>query len=105
MASVEVLIGKIYYKIPCRLEEKEHVKHLAKKFNQRLNEVSAGIKTTDEALLIAAAALAMEDELERKEIITEREEFGEQQVYEALSDNMENIADYIENLTKKIQNY
>jgi cell division protein ZapA (FtsZ GTPase activity inhibitor) len=105
MANVEVLIGKILYKIPCRAEEKEHVKHLAKKFNQRLNDVSTEIKTTDEALLLVAAALSMEDELEIKEAITQQEELGEQQVYEALSDNMENIADYIEKLTKKIQNY
>lgn len=97
--TVEIQIGKSYYKIACETEQKEKLLELANRLNQRLDELSFSLKFSDEKMLLVMSALAMEEEL----ISATEEKFSSREVCDSMSDNIENIANYIENLTKKIQ--
>ncbi len=103
---IELPIGKSNFQIPCKKSEQEKLSKLAEKLNKRLNRLSSQIKTNDEKTLLAFVALSLEGELEF--ISSEKEEgyqLSEQDIEEAISETMENISDYVEKLTKKIQRY
>ncbi len=109
---IELPIGKSFYKLSCEEEEKEKLVHLASQLNQRLDQLSVYIKNVDEKTLLAICALTIEEELQQKnEFLEEGEggnesnEINDQYMYDSASKIMENIAEHIENLTKKTQNY
>jgi cell division protein ZapA (FtsZ GTPase activity inhibitor) len=116
---VEVSIGKSSYKINCNEKEREKVLHYAARLNQRVNELSLSLgQGSDEKDILAIAGLMMEEEIERLEeekVVAEnvaqahkqknQQSLSEKDIYDAVSENMENVADYVEQLTKKIQNY
>jgi cell division protein ZapA (FtsZ GTPase activity inhibitor) len=110
---IDLAVGKSHYKISCQPNEKEKLLHLAESLNQRVNNLSLSLKNADEKTLLLIAALLIEEELqdvnrdEIAEIENHKEEpkLNEQDIYDAVAENMENIADYIEKLTAKIQNY
>lgn len=97
----EVQIGKSHYKIACEEDEREKLKNLTERLNRRMKELEKSLTIADEKMLLVMAALAMEEELR----VDEDEKFGADEVFDSISDNIENIADYIEKLTKKIQKY
>lgn len=105
---VELPIGKSNYQISCKQSEKEKLSHLAEKLNKRINRLAAQMPNADEKNLLAVAALLLEDELEQaqnKDDTDEGAKLNEQDLYDAVSETMENVADHIEKLTKKIQSY
>lgn len=109
---IEIPIGKSLYKITCAENEEEKLLRLAETLNKRVNSLSLQMKNTDEKTLLAITALLIEEELEKKnsdvaaeEEIDESPKINEQDIYDAVSENMENISDYIEKLGKKIQDY
>jgi len=109
---VELSIGKLRYKITCEESEQNKLLHLANKLNERVNNLSIHLKNADEKTLLVIAALMAEDELEQKTThelqeseIEDDNKLNDQDVYDAVSENMENISDYITKLSKKIQNY
>jgi cell division protein ZapA (FtsZ GTPase activity inhibitor) len=105
---IEISIGKSQYKISCKEEEEEKLFELSKSLNERVNRLSLSMKNADEKTLLVIAALMMENELrdaESNEEVDESSKFNDQDMYDTISENMENVADYIEKLTKKIENY
>ncbi len=109
---IEIPVGKSRYKITCEESEKEKLLNIAERLNQRVNALSLQIKNIDEKTLLVIAALMIEEELsEENKVETPEDDEDEsvtivdRDVYDAVSESMNNIADYIENLTKKIQNY
>jgi len=103
---VEILIGKSHYKITCEESEKEKLIRLANRLNKRLESISSQIGATDEKTLLVMTSLMLEEESEHHDNIShQHHELNDQDMYDAVSENIENIADYIEKLTKKIQNY
>jgi cell division protein ZapA (FtsZ GTPase activity inhibitor) len=106
--TVELNIGKSCYKINCAESEKEKLLHLANKLNERVNTLSINFRGVDEKTLLVITALMLEAELsEKTDTKTTKEEsnLNDEDLYNAVSDSMENVADYIEKLGKKIQNY
>ena len=110
--TVELSIGKSIYKINCEESEKEKIVRLSARVNQRVNELALDFKNCDEKTLLVIAALTIEEELETAEKKApsdddtyEEQKFNEQDVYDAVSDTMENVTDYVEKMIKKIQNY
>lgn len=95
--TVEIQVGKSHYKIACKDEEKAKLLDLAESLNARLEDLSSSIKNADEKTLLVITALMLEEELRHKE-----EEFTNQEMFDSMSDNIENITSYIEKLTKKI---
>ena len=108
---IEIPVGKSRYKITCEESEKERLELLGKKLNKRVNQLSEQMKYTDEKTLLVITALMLEEELEQAPSRgssgdeDEEEKLSEEDVYNAVSENMENVARYIEKLTTKIQHY
>ena len=108
---VDISIGKSSYKINCADGEQENILRFAANLNQRVNELSLQSGgNQDEKNLLVLIGLMMEEEIEKLESELPQEEFGgtsvdEEDIYDAVSENMENVADYIEKLIKKIRNY
>ncbi len=104
--NIELPIGKSNYQIPCEKSEQEKLSKLAEKLNKRLNRLSSQFEA-DEKTLLAIAALSLEGELELASDNIENSEstISEEDIKDAISETMENIADYIEKLSEKIQRY
>ncbi len=99
--TAEIQIGNTHYKIACAKDEEEKLKNLAERLNHKMNELAKSLKIADEKMLLVMTALALEEELR----LETEDKFDSHEVFDSISDNIENIADYIEKLTKKIQKY
>jgi len=117
MAIIEISIGKSKYKIECPEEEKSKLLHLAKKLDGRIKKLLPGLINVDEKTLLVISALMAEDDLESAiagnpigatenfQNEAEASKINEDDMYIAISENIENVAEYIEKLAKKIDNY
>ena len=108
MAEVEIAIGKSKYKIQCQDSEKDKLIATAEKLNERVNNLSFSFRHIDEKTLLVISALTMEEELQanpREKSVEPENEIDDQDIYDAVSENMENICDYVEKLNKKIRDY
>lgn len=109
MPKVEISVGKSLYKIDCSESEKENLLKLANRLNERVNKLSFSMRDVDERTILLTAALMMEGELAQKSKTNssdaDEEKVTEEDVYDAVSESMENVADYLEKLANKIKNY
>ncbi len=110
MAEVEIAIGRSKYKIQCQESEKAKLLATAEKLNERVNNLSFSFRNIDEKTLLVISALTLEEELEsvsgnKKNIQSSESQVSDRDIYDAVSENMENISDYLEKLTKKIRDY
>lgn len=115
MAIVEITVGKTKYKIECESSEKERLLRLADNLNKRVTNIVGSMGNTDEKTILVISSLMLEAELEDKssvempdkkvEIITTTHNAKEEDIYNALSDNMENITQHIDKLANKIRSY
>lgn len=118
---VEISVGKSSYKINCAEKERKKILNFATRLNQRVNELTLQLgQGHDEKNILVITALMMEEEIEklRSAVISEEKSIAEeaskqsaedslteQDVYDAVSENMENVADYVEKLINKIRSY
>ncbi|MSP34030.1 MAG: cell division protein ZapA [Rickettsiales bacterium] len=113
MAIIEIAVGRSKYKIDCPENEKNKLLHLAVKLDERIKTSFNNLQNIDERTLLLITALTLEDELESKSQATieitnkniPTEKIDDSDMYAALTENIENIAEYIEKLAKKIENY
>ena len=112
MAEVEIAIGKSKYKISCQESEKEKLIKTADKLNERVNKLSLSFRNIDEKTLLVISALTIEEELQNstkknhcQNAENSTEQLSDRDIYDAVSENMENISDYVTKLTKKIREY
>ena len=109
MVRIELKIGKSVYKISCSKKREAEMIKIGEILNDRINKLTADFQNTDEKTLLVIAGLMMEEEIKNKndaeEENREKNKFSDQDLYNMVSENIENIAEYIETLTKKIQNY
>lgn len=111
MAIIEIAVGRSKYKIDCPENQKTKLLHLAAKLDERIKK--SNLQNIDERTLLLITALTLEDELESKPQATsqitdeniEIPKIDDSDMYAALTENIENVADYIEKLAKKIENY
>lgn len=102
---VEISVHKFSYKIPCQEGDEEKINRLAQILDARMSELLniCGEDSDEKTLLIMSALKAQEELLEKEN--EESDQFSGDDVMDAISDNIENIASYIEQLTKKIYEY
>ncbi|MDX2083367.1 MAG: cell division protein ZapA [Rickettsiales bacterium] len=110
MTEVEISIGKSKYKINCQESEKEKLLSAANQLNQRVNQLALSFRSLDEKTLLVISALTIEEELQNKITSPNQENkelqpISDQDIFDAVSENMENISYHLEKLTKKIRNY
>jgi cell division protein ZapA (FtsZ GTPase activity inhibitor) len=115
MAIVEIMVRKTKYKIECEASEKERLLRLADSLNKRVTNIAGSMGNTDEKTILIISSLILEAELEDKnsvEIIDKKLETSvitqnasEEDIHNALSDNIKNITQHIDKLANKILNY
>ncbi len=116
MTILNLAIGKTKYTIDCLDNEKDKIIDLAKKLNEKVNNLSLAVRTVDEKTILMLCALMIEEELEDikndkgisdKEGLEERvvgQQISEEDLENAVAMQIENTADYIQKLVKKINN-
>jgi len=100
---IDLRILNSRYKINCASEDEEKIRDLANQLNERLRDMESKIKTSDEKTLLLIAALSLQDQL--NESNEEKEGLEKDEIYESLSENIENVTSYIEKISNKISNY
>ena len=106
---IEILIGESSYKIACKAQEKDRLIKIAEILDEKVSKLSMQLGNIDEKTLLVMTALMIQEELEREKEDDETSDadnkLNDQDVYDAVSENIENITDYVENMTKKIKDY
>ncbi len=105
MALVEFNIGRSKYQIECPEAEKTRLLELAKKMNERVTKLSQSFKNVDEKTLLVISSLMMEDEIESQNNSQNITPQAGADMYESLTQNIENMTSYIEKLANKIETY
>ncbi|NBV06812.1 MAG: cell division protein ZapA [Proteobacteria bacterium] len=106
MAEIEISIGKSKYKIQCQESEKENLIKIASKLNERVNKLSFSFRNIDEKTLLVISALTMEEELQNSARQDEsNSEITEKDIYDAVSENMENVSQHLNKMIKKIRQH
>lgn len=109
MIRVELKVGKSIYKISCSKKKEAEMIKIGEILNDRINKLAENFQNTDEKTLLVIAGLMMEEEIKNKndseEENREKNKFSDQDMYNMVSKNIENVAEYVEKLTEKIQNY
>jgi len=108
MSIVEIKIGKSKYKIECEFSEKERILKLSESLNKRFNEISSSIKNADEKTILVILALMLKAELAEKnnnDLHNESTSDKEEELFNKLNTNIENVTDHINDLANKIRDY
>ena len=111
MAEVEIAIGKSKYMIGCQESDKEKLMKTASKLNERVNRLSFSFRNIDEKTILVLSALMIEEELQNSvrekshEKNNETAPLSDRDVFDAVSESMENVSNYLEKLTIKIAKY
>lgn len=108
---VEINLLKSRYKIECNDNEKNKIITNAQKLDLKLNKLKQALGDVDEKTLLVLCSLMIIEELNnansKKNIASspKNSEFSEDDIYDAISENIDNINNYIEKLISKIQDY
>ncbi len=119
MPILNLAIGKSKYTVDCAVNEEDKIINLAKKLNERVNNLSLAIRAADEKTILMLCALMTEEELEKikndKGIFEEKnpetttnlelqisEEDLEEYIENAVAAQIEHTAEYIQKLVQKI---
>ncbi len=130
MAIIEVSIGRAKYKVECPQSQHARLLYLASKADERVKDLLYNLQNADEKTLLALCLLNAEEEIETMVVKASHqrdlenlrknadknasektqenvfvEKINDEEMYEALAENIENVAEYIEKLAKKIENY
>lgn len=115
MPILNLAIGKSKYTIDCSDDEEDKIINLAKKLNERVNNLSLAIRTADEKTILMLCALMTEEELDvaknhqgmfEKKVPEEKNDqpqISEEDLENAVAMQIENTAEYILKLVKKIE--
>jgi cell division protein ZapA (FtsZ GTPase activity inhibitor) len=115
MSLLEIYIGKSKYTLDCEDHEKPKITRLASKLNERVNRLSLKMRGADEKTVLMLCSIMIEEELEALKNLKTTQTRNAQSISgdiqehsnidSIMSQNVENISTYIENLANKIKNY
>lgn len=101
--SIAVKVGQSTYEISCQSSEEKRLKKLADNLNKKVNSLAPHFDDGDEKKLLVMASLLIQEELSGDQ--TPENAASENDVYDAVSETMENVTDYIKKFTNRINNY
>ncbi|MES2677254.1 MAG: cell division protein ZapA [Pseudomonadota bacterium] len=115
MPILNLSIGKSKYTVDCTAGEEDKIINLAKKLNERVNNLSLALRNADEKTVLMLCGLMIEEELDEATNhrgIFEKEkpeenlepQINEEDLENAVAAQIENTAQYIIKLTEKIKN-
>ncbi|MBN8827723.1 MAG: cell division protein ZapA [Sphingobacteriia bacterium] len=108
MAIVNIKIRNNVYQLSCGEGEEHRLLALAEKLNNKVNELATKLPRSNDLMLMVMAGLLLEDKVEElenqvKNLISKTPIQPKEAVNEdAVSDSVEIIAEYIENLALKL---
>jgi len=100
---IDLRILNSRYKINCAPEDEEKIRGLANQLNERLRDLESKMKNSDEKTLLLIAALSLQDQINESD--EEKDGVDKEELYDAISENIENVTSYIETISTKISNY
>lgn len=100
---IDLRILNSRYKINCAVEDEEKILGLANQLNERLRDLEIKMKNSDEKTLLLIAALSLQDQINQSD--EEKDGVDKEELYDAISENIENVTSYIETISTKISNY
>ena len=96
------------YKLNCRPDESDNLLEFADRLDSRVRELQDNIEDISDNQLLVIAGLMLEQELQQKtdQMSGELKHqlYSEDDLYEALSEQMENITNFVKKITAKIEN-
>ncbi|MFZ9469991.1 MAG: cell division protein ZapA [Rickettsiales bacterium] len=105
---VEVRIANKKYQLNCQEQEHEKILEYADLLDQRIVELKEDLTDVGNENLLVIAGIMLEKELQEKKYLLQDEQkqqlFNEDDLYDALSEQMDNITSFIEKISKKIEN-
>ncbi|MFM6972598.1 MAG: cell division protein ZapA [Alphaproteobacteria bacterium] len=105
---IEVRIANKKYQLNCRENEQGKILEYADLLDQRITELKEDLTDVGNENLLVIAGIMLEKELQEKKYLLQDEQkqqlFNEDDLYDALSEQMDNITSFIEKISKKIEN-
>lgn len=105
---IEVRIANKKYQLNCRENEQDKILEYADLLDQRIVELKEDLTDVGNENLLVIAGIMLEKELQEKKYLLQDEQkqqlFNEDDLYDALSEQMDNITSFIEKISKKIEN-
>lgn len=103
---IEISIGNQKYKLKCQVNEANDIVEFADRLDQRVKTLQQNIKNASDAHYLVIAGIMLEQELHHKiqDFTIEKSQlYTEDDLYEAISEQMDNVVYYIENIITKIE--
>jgi len=103
---IEISIGNQKYKLNCRANEANDIIEFADRLDQRVKTLQQNIENASDAHYLVIAGIMLEQELHQKiqDFNIEKSQlYTEDDLYEAISEQMDNVVYYIENIITKIE--
>jgi cell division protein ZapA len=117
MTILNLAIGKSKYSINCDDGEEDKIVALAAKLNERINNLSLALRNVDEKTILMLCALTIEEELDdaknHQGIFEDKEsedhlvveyQIMQEDVENAVASQIENTAEYVQKLVRKVEN-
>jgi len=105
---IEIRIANKKYQLNCRENEQDKILEYADLLDQRIMELKEDLTDVGNENLLVIAGIMLEKELQEKKYLLQDEQkqqlFNEDDLYDALSEQMDNITSFIEKISKKIEN-
>ncbi|MFM7702533.1 MAG: cell division protein ZapA [Alphaproteobacteria bacterium] len=105
---IEIRIANKKYQLNCRENEQGKILEYADLLDQRITELKEDLTDVGNENLLVIAGIMLEKELQEKKYLLQDEQkqqlFNEDDLYDALSEQMDNITSFIEKISKKIEN-
>lgn len=105
---IEVRIANKKYQLNCQAQEQGKILEYADLLDQRIVELKEDLTDVGNENLLVIAGIMLEKELQEKKYLLQDEQkqqlYNEDDLYDALSEQMDNITAFIEKISKKIEN-
>lgn len=105
---IEIRIANKKYQLNCRENEQDKILEYADLLDQRIMDLKEDLTDVGNENLLVIAGIMLEKELQEKKYLLQDEQkqqlFNEDDLYDALSEQMDNITSFIEKISKKIEN-
>jgi cell division protein ZapA (FtsZ GTPase activity inhibitor) len=105
--KINIRVGANNYSIICNENEHNEILDYADKLDNLFKEIKENIDTENDSHILIIAGIMLQKELAHKhELLSgdlKNQLYSEDDIYNALGEQMDNLANYIQKITKKIQ--
>jgi len=113
--TIEVNIANKLYKIPLNDIDNQKIKSFAEKLNSKIEALSHELKDQDQNTILITACLSClsEEQNNYSNVVNkdndlneeDEEKYNQEDIYEIISNNYENLSEHIKILTNKVKSF